>query len=223
MRRTLDERLQTFRDSGLLPHTPTRFQRFLGQLEMVGYVISPDATDAERYSGAPLGGPLVRQPLSAALVGIDHFRVGDGLGASLGGLCRHLLFVFHQGMPNYDLQLIQTHPDGLETLRRFMEDAQTEQTPRGRRLSRAAGWIVPDSKDYREQFLRPGGWIDRAVRFDYDPPPSTDPSLRPEFNSLVRFLVYCHDHYPEHPGALEWQRWPQTLLTIGTTRWRNIQ
>ena len=218
---TLDERLQIFRDEGLLPHPPTRFQRFLGQLEMAGYVISPDANDAERYRGAPLGGPVIRQPLSAALVGLDHFRVGDGLGASLGGLCRHLLFVFHEGMPSYDLQLIQTHHNGLEQLRAFMSDAQEKRTTRGRLLARTSSWIVPNSDEYRNQFLEAGGWIERAAKFQYDPAPLSDPSLRPEFHTLLNFLTYCSKQYPKNPNEFAWYSWPSKLFRIATTCWRN--
>ena len=110
-------RLAPFVEAGLIPVLPTHAQIAQGEVEMLPYVISSDATVEPRYAGAPLGHPVVRQPILLALIGRDHLDTGTGVACELDSVIRHLHFTYHQGMPVWDLQVIQTHPGGLQRLR----------------------------------------------------------------------------------------------------------
>ncbi|MCA9519872.1 MAG: hypothetical protein KC609_02825, partial [Myxococcales bacterium] len=169
--RNLTERLKPFLERGLIRAIPTPWQLVQGSLEMAPYVVTPDAGDRSRYDGARFGHPLLRTPIVLAQIGIDHLQIGHGLFVrSAESYFKHLMFVYHEGMPTYDLQLVQTVPNGLERLRAFAEAIERGATPRARRQRKLIGWVIPEASRYRHEFLRNGGWIDRAERFDY---PST--------------------------------------------------
>src|SRR5882757_10199953 len=129
----LHERLRVFIDAGLLPRVPTSWQIRQGELQMAPYVISSDATAEEGYAGGPLGHPLLRQPLIFSQVGRDHLHIGSALGCAHASLCAHLQLTFHRGMPVFDLQVLQTHPDGLARLRRALEEMVAGSTRLARR------------------------------------------------------------------------------------------
>jgi hypothetical protein len=136
MTRNLDERLAVFVKAGLLERIPTRWQILQGEIEMTPYVVSTDATAESGYRDRPIAHPLVRQLVIFSHVGRDHLRTGTALGASLESLCAHLILTFHQGMPTFDLQVIQTHRDGLARLEaaiRDTRDAASHQTRDGAR------------------------------------------------------------------------------------------
>src|SRR5260370_31958369 len=132
----LEERLRVYLDAGLLRRVPTRFQIRQGELEMTPYVASTDATAEEGYVGARFGHPVLRQPLIFTEVGLDHLALGAALGVKLESLCVHLALTYHRGMPVFDLQAVQTHPDGLARLRAALEEIRSGSTPRGRRRRR---------------------------------------------------------------------------------------
>src|SRR5262245_54495770 len=180
----LRERLRVVVEAGRLRHVPNRWQLSQGVVEMAPYVTSTDATAEEGYDGAPLGHPVLRQPLIISQVGPDHFRLGSALGCAHASLCAHLELTFHQGMPVFDLQVVQTHPDGLARLRRSIEELLAEATPRARRRARIARLILKDARAYHESFLGADGWIARAERFDYVTPDGAGSKFPVEFFSL---------------------------------------
>lgn len=201
--RDLEQRLRPLREAGLFTGLPTRWQLLLGQVEMAPYVVMPDAGDGARYRGARCGHPLLRTPIVLSQVGWEHLRVGHGLDASLRALVLHLAYVFHEGMPIFDLQLVQTHEGGLDALRRFLEALEDDREAHHRRL---IDLVIPDARSYRRRFLETDGWIDRAARFDYPPPTSAAAFLRPEFTQLTSFLAYCREAFPESPrGETPWR------------------
>lgn len=216
----LASRMQCYVDRGWIPRLPTRWQRFQGQLEMAGYVVTPDPKDAERYADAPLGNPVLRQPLIISQIGFDHFRVGDGLGTPAAKLWLHLAFVYHLGMPLYDLQLLQTLPGGLEGLRRNMQETQDGTTATGRRRRRLIDLVIPQAAAYRQRFLEPGGYIDRAEAYDYPRAEDEAPCIRPEFLSVVNFLNHCARAYPAQISDVGYGRLGGHLAALATTRWR---
>jgi hypothetical protein len=205
----LQQRLTQFIESGLLSKVPNKWQRLQGSYEMAPFVVIPDKDDKERYEGSSMGNPLLRTPIVLAYIGWDHFRVGSGLGASSQSLIRHLCIVHHQIMPDYDLQLLQTHSSGLEELRSYLSEidgpSPSKSTLRHRRWIKK---VLPRAEDYRREFTRPGGWIDRARAMDYTPDEQIPDHLRAEFFSLTRFLEYCLTLPPDCPA---WKR-PQQLL-----------
>ncbi len=214
-------RLGVFVDAGLIPQVPTRFQLLQGQLEMAPFVLLPDEGDAERYAGAPLGHPLLRTPLVFWEIGVDHMRIGHGLHAAAESLYRHLMFVWHEGMPAYDLQLIQTVPGGLETFRRYVQDIDSGATPERARQRKRIDLIIPQASDYRRRFLEPGGWIDQAVALDYPGEEEVASFLRPEFMSLIRFSNYCASTFPRQPLDISLGRLPGHLAELVSRRFRS--
>ena len=211
---TLEKRLAPFLDAGMLDVVPSPAQIRQGELEMALYVISADATREDLYRNAPWGHPWIRQPFILSQVGPDHFQIGAGLGSSVDAICAHLHFTFHQGMPSWDLQLLQTHPGGLDRLRERVEGLLAPATPAQRRQAWLASRIVPDATAYHRQFLGERGWIARAERLDYPAADSTD--LPPEFADLTAFLSYVR----RFPVALSWAQWARQGPWLATRRIR---
>lgn len=215
--RDLHQRLRHFRAAGLIAAMPTPWQLLLGQLEMAPYVVMPDAGDSARYQGARCGHPLLRTPIVLSQVGWEHLRVGHGLDASLRALVLHLAYVFHEGMPTFDLQLVQTHEGGLDALRRFLEAVDAGNEPHHRRL---IDLVIPDAPAYRRQFLEEGGWIDRAAALDYPTPATAATFLRPEFTQLTTFIAYCRDTFPESPRSEAPWRVARRIASLASRRLR---
>jgi len=213
-------RLSVFVEAGLIPQVPTPFQLLQGQLEMAPFVLLPDAGDDDRYAGAPLGHPLLRTPLVLWEVGPDHLRIGHGLHAEAESLYRHLMFVYHEGMPAYDLQLIQTVPGGLAAFRRYAQDIEDGRTPERARQRQRIDLVVPQASRYRQHFLEPGGWIDQAAAFDYPPLATAAAFLRPEFTQLTSFVDYCVDTFPASPSGQSPLEVAREMARLGTRRLR---
>ncbi len=213
-------RLAPFLERGLVKGIPSTWQMLLGQLEMAPYVVMPDAGDKARYDGAPLGHPLLRTPLIVSQIGWEHFRIGHGLHSTIETLELHLAYVYHEGMPVFDLQLVQTHPDGLERLRERLariDVASDKVSVHDRQLS---GLVIPDAEGYRRKFLEPGGWIDRAAAWDYPPISDAASFLRPEFTTLTSFVDYCLDTFPASPSDETLGQTARRIADLGTRRFR---
>jgi hypothetical protein len=217
--RDLAIRLQPFVQAGLLPALPTWWQLRQGELEMIPFVLSSDATDESRY--APwLGHPWIRQPIILWQVGRDHLRAGSGLGTSLSSLCKHLHLTHHLGMPVYDLQLVQTHAGGLDRLERETVAVLAGSESWARRRRRVVGLLLQDPPEYLERFLGADGWIARARRFEYPAPTDEGSPFPPEFYSLASFCGYCAERFPKHPRDLGWSALPMHLASRLTRRLR---
>jgi hypothetical protein len=131
------------------------------------------------------------------------------------------MFVWHEGMPAYDLQLIQTVPDGLETFRRYVQDIDSGATPERARQRKRIDLIIPHASEYRRRFLEPGGWIDQAVALDYPGEEEVASFLRPEFMSLIRFSNYCASTFPRQPLDISLGRLPGHLAELVSRRFRS--
>ena len=216
----LNQRCEAFVRAGLLPVVPTRWQTWQGTLEMTPYVMSTDATEESRYQGAVFGHPLARQPIIISQVGLDWFRSGPALGSRCDSVCRHLHFTYHQGMPVFDLQLLQTYSYGLERMRAETEELLANSTPWARRTNRLVGLILPDASEYFERFLGTHGWIERAARFDYPGPSAEGAAFPREYFSLIDFLNYCAQRFPASPADTPWHRMPGHLYSVVSRRFR---
>lgn len=217
---SLDDRLRVFRDAGLLDRVPTRWQLLQGEIEMTPYVISTDATAEEGYRDHLWSKPVPRQLLIFAHVGRDHVRTGSALGAKLESLCAHLAVTFHRGMPVFDLQVVQTHRDGLQRLTAAIEEARDGSTPLGLRRRTLATRLFRDPDAYFAQFLGERGWIARAARFDYPEPAVEGSRFPPEFFSLVALAAYCARTFPERPRDVMPWRYPGHIARLATRRFR---
>ena len=216
-RYSLAARLAPFVQAGLVTRVPTAMQVRQGELQMLPYVISSDATNELYYAGTPLGHPVVRQPVLLTLIGRDHLETGTGFAAKLDSVIRHLHFTYHQGMPVWDLQVIQTHPGGLEALRAETEALLAPQSLVHRARRRLLGMIVADPDAYLQLFLGVDGYIARAARFDYPKPSEEDAEFPPEFFSVVDFMNYCATAFPE---SVPLHRIPATALEVVSRRFR---
>ncbi len=213
----LAARLAPFVEAGLVRRIPTTAQVKQGEMEMLPYVISSDATDEIHYVGTLLGHPVVRQPVIFSLVGLDHLEVGTGLAAKLDSVIRHTHFTYHQGMPVWDLQVIQTHEGGLERLRAETEALLAPKTMLHRARRMLLGLILADPEPYLRLFLGDNGYIARAERFDYPKPNEEDAAFPAEFFSLVDFMNYCADTFPEHVPL---HRVPKRFVEVISRRFR---
>lgn len=216
-RERLNLRLSPFTDAGLLSAVPNPWQIIQGSFEMAPYVVIPDEDDSDRYGPAPIGHPLLRTPIVLAYIGPDHFQIGSGLRAAPRSIIRHLCIVHHQVMPDYDLQLLQTHEEGTDRLKHYLRELDH---PRPRLIvrlhRRMISAVMPDPKGYRNELIRPGGWIDQAERMEFTPEEVMPEHLRKEFFSLTRFLRHCLT-LPE--TCPTWSK-PSALLRRLGTRFR---
>lgn len=217
--RSYRRRLQPFVAAGLLPAVPTRWQILQGELAMAPYVVSTDVTDEWRYRRAPLGHPVLRQPLIFREIGFDHFILGTGMSASAMAVCRHLQFTFHRGMPVWDLQVLQTNAGGLELLEQTTSALLEARTADDRRVRRRLERILPDPETYLRRFVGSDGYVARAAAFDYPEPSRNNPAVPPEYASLVTFMRHA-ETYPQHPRDLPLPRWPGHIARLATRRWR---
>lgn len=191
--RQLRRRMRVYLQNGIVTNLPNRWQVLQGEWEMAPYVVAPDDDDAIRYAGAPMGNPLLRTPIVLCYIGLDHFRVGTGLGASAKSVVKHLNIVHHQVMPDWDLQLLQLKKEGLEQLRWYIGELDSRRPAIKHRIHRKLiDAVLPDAKRYRQSFVERGGWIDRAQNHDYTPDTDIPEYLRSEFFSLMRFMEWCN-------------------------------
>ncbi len=218
----IQSRLSVFVDAGLLApeQVPTWWQLRQAEVEMTPYVISTDATSEAMYDGRVLGHPWLRQPLIITQVGLDHFRTGSGLGARHRSVCNHLHLTYHQGMPVFDLQIIQTHDRGLERFRERTQALADGSTAEARRLRRIGRLTLADPDAYYQQFLGEHGWISRAQRFDYPGPENEGSAFPREFYSLVDLVRYAATSFEAHPAQLGWHRLPLHLARLSGRRLR---
>jgi hypothetical protein len=187
---------------------------------MAPYVVSTDVTDEWRYARAPLGHPILRQPLIFREIGFDHFNMGTGMQAGAMAVCRHLQFTFHRGMPVWDIQVLQTSRGGLELMAETTEALLEGSDEGSRRARRRLERILPEPETYLREFLGPRGYIARAAAFDYPTPRDNNPAVPPEYASLVNFMRYSEATYPRHPSDLPAHRWPAHFARLATRRWR---
>jgi hypothetical protein len=218
--RWLARRLELFRRAGRIPNLPTQFQVASGELEMLPYVLSPDATEERRYRHRALGNPFVRQAVILREIGTDHLDPGTGLRARLASVIRHLHFTYHQGMPVWDLQVLQTHPSGLDAFRQETRRLLSRDTDDARRRMARLRTVLRDPVEYLERFLGDDGWIARAERMDYASPDHEDSAFPIEFYSLVDFMEHCARKHPSHASELSPLRVPAHLVAQLTRRSR---
>ncbi|MFT4622283.1 MAG: hypothetical protein ACI8PZ_000939 [Myxococcota bacterium] len=216
--RTLSHRLAPFIDRGLLSGVPNPWQLAQGGLAMTPYVLSPDVTAERHYRDVWVARPVPRQLMLLRVNGLDHLSSGSGLRIRLRSVCRHLQLTWHEGMPVFDLQLAQTHPDGLHILRRSTAALLAPRTAEERRVRRVADRLFPAPEEYFATFLEPGGWIDRAAAFDYSTAAEDGSNMPAEYHTLTGFLEHCLT-LPASPADVGWGRVPVHLAQQAARRW----
>jgi hypothetical protein len=110
-----------------------------------------------------------------------------GLTQRAEQIVRHVLSVYHEdAFLGYDLQLLQSHPEGLALLAREAQRVAESETPWAPYLRRLVGW-----PGYHAGLVR---LAESAARFEYPDPLDVDR----RFASLVGFAEFCRS-MPDWP------------------------
>jgi hypothetical protein len=75
---------------------------------------------------------------------------------------------------------------------------------------------MPNDREYRNEMIRTGGWIDQAERMEFTPEEAMPKHLRIEFFSLIGFLGHC---LTLSESCSSWSK-PSTLLRLLITKFR---
>jgi hypothetical protein len=194
--RSARERLQFFVDQGLLDAVPTSWQIAAGTIVMLPVVLGETPRGRAMSRRTILGQIPLRAPLQMFYCP-PQAVVGSGLTASRETVVRHVLSVYHEdGMLTYDLQLVQSHPGGLDDLERR---ARAVVAGRGL-LSRFLTSLV-GGPGYHARVVE---LCVAARRFEY----AVSPSLDARFATLTGFANFCRT-LPTFPGlsfyGLDWR------------------
>ncbi|MDQ3035719.1 MAG: hypothetical protein M3Y87_25155, partial [Myxococcota bacterium] len=139
----LDARLARLEALGLVDRAPSRLQLVVGSIDMLRFWIEPAARDYYAQRGISFGLHQLLRVLDdpASMVDPTGFLVDRDV------IIGHLMQVVHAN-PAYDLQLLQSHDDGLEELQRQVESMLAGTHPRARSI----GAIVEEA-DYHARLL----------------------------------------------------------------------
>ena len=183
---TAAERLAFFVEHGYLDASPTSWQIKVGWMAMLPITLSESDRERTRSRRTWMGQVPVRVPLQI-LYNPRQISVGTGLTNGVRTIVRHLLSVYHEdAFLGYDLQLLQSHPGGLQHLRAEAQRVADGDTLWAPYLKRLVGW-----PGYHAGLIT---LAERAERFEYPDPLDLDP----RFASLVGFSRFC----------LEMPTWP---------------
>ncbi|AKF05269.1 hypothetical protein DB32_002418 [Sandaracinus amylolyticus] len=191
----LDARLSRLVALGHVERAPTRLQLVVGSIDMLRFWIEPAARDYYARRGIGFGLHQVLRVLDdpASMVDPTGFLVDRDV------IIGHLMQVVHAN-PAYDLQLLESHEDGLEALERQVRAMLDGTHPRARSI----GAIV-EEPDYHARLLE-------YVRAFRDDPRAA--------HAPVRENVVASDHFRRIeqtfgtlPGAMRYfARLPTTAL-----------
>jgi hypothetical protein len=170
----LDARLARLEALGHVPAAPTRVQLVVGAIDMLRFWINPAAADYYRDRGIGSGLHQVLRILDEPASMIDPV----GFLSTRDNIIGHLMQVVHAN-PIYDLQLLESHEDGLESLESQLEQMLDGTHPRARSI----GAIV-EEPDYHARLLA----FVRAYREAPDAPAPLRQNVedKPRFQELDR-------------------------------------
>ncbi len=141
--RKVQPRLQRLKELGWIEEIPTRLQRIVGALDMVRFFIVPCADDYYRSKGINFYFHTLLRFLDDPASVIDP----TGFNSSRDTIIGHVLQVVHAN-PDYDLQLLESFPDGLAA----MED-QVRQVLAGTHPRTASIRATVEDPDYHARLL----------------------------------------------------------------------
>jgi hypothetical protein len=163
-------RLERLRERGWIDVVPTRLQRIVGAIDMLRFFIVPCAADYYRDRGIN----FVFHTLLRALD--DPASVVDptGFGSDRDTIIGHVLQVVHAN-PDYDLQLLDSFPDGLAEM-----EAQVLQILDGTHPRAASILATVEDQDYHRR-------LHEHVRAFRSSPRDSSPLLRDNILDDERF------------------------------------
>ena len=170
-----EARFEFFVAHGLLEAVPEPWQVTAATIEMLPFAFNETPVEHAANRVSVWGYVPLRVPLQL-LYCPQQAIVWNGLLASPSTLVDHLLSAFHEdGVIAYDLQLLQSYPEGLDLLERSAEEVASGEHPLAFMLSAIAGGYHAHLADLARA----------ARRLEYPV------DLHPHFSSLVGFGRYC--------------------------------
>jgi hypothetical protein len=183
----IEARLGFFVRHGLLEDLPSAWQVRVGKIAMLPITLSESERERARSRRTWAGQIPLRVPLQL-LYSPKQVFADTGLSLAPRDIVRHLLCVYHEdAFLAYDLQLLHSHPDGLELLQRRAQavlDGRTRWAPLLREVVGGPG--------YHARLIELAA---AAREFEYPDPLDLDG----RFCSLVGFAQFCRT-LPDWPG-----------------------
>ena len=136
-------RLERLRALGHIDAIPTRLQRIVGALDMMRFFIVPAAADYYAEKGLDFRFHQLLRFLDDPASVIDP----TGFNSTRDNIIGHVMQVVHAN-PEYDFQLLDTGPDGMEEMER-----QVEAVLRGTHPRAASILAIIEEPDYHARLL----------------------------------------------------------------------
>lgn len=179
MEQHVHDRVGFFVKHGYLDQVPTPWQLKVGWLAMLPVTLSESDRERERSRNTLMGQVPVRVPLQI-LYNPRQLVTDTGISQRPEQIVRHLLSVYHEdAFLGYDLQLLHSHPGGLELLRDEAAKVVEGRTGWAPYLRKLVSW-----PEYHARLVE---LAEAAQRFEYPDPLDIDP----RFASLVGFAKFC--------------------------------
>lgn len=141
--RKVQPRLQRLKELGWIDEIPTRLQRIVGALDMLRFFIVPCAEDYYKSKGINFYFHTLLRFLDDPASVIDP----TGFNSSRDTIIGHVLQVVHAN-PDYDLQLLESFPDGLDAM-----EAQVRQLLAGTHPRTASIRATVEDPEYHARLL----------------------------------------------------------------------
>jgi hypothetical protein len=139
----LEDRLRRLHELGYVERVPNRVQLVVGSIDMLRFWISPAAADYYRDKGIDFRFHQLLRILDEPASMIDP----TGFLSTRDNIIGHVMQVVHAN-PCYDLQLLESHEDGLDELERQIQEMIDGTHPRAASI----GAIV-EEPDYHARLL----------------------------------------------------------------------
>jgi hypothetical protein len=190
----LDARLERLRELGYVDQVPTRLQLVVGSIDMLRFWITPAAAEYYASQDIHFGFHQILRILEEPASMVDP----TGLFTERDVIIDHLLQVTHAN-PAYDLQLLESHADGIAELLQQVEAATRGAHPKQSQLE-----ATIEDPDYYGRLL---GYAENFSRDRFALPPLRDNIQSPKwvaieqtFGTLPAALRYCAQ-MPKRPLA----------------------
>lgn len=136
-------RLERLEALGHIDHVPSRLQRIVGAIDMMRFFIVPAAADYYAEKGLDFRFHQLLRFLDDPASVIDP----TGFNSTRDNIIGHVMQVVHAN-PEYDFQLLDTFPDGMDEMER-----QVRALLRGEHPRAASILAIIEEPDYHERLL----------------------------------------------------------------------
>ncbi|MCB9595955.1 MAG: hypothetical protein H6719_24760 [Sandaracinaceae bacterium] len=175
----IDERLGFFVRHGMLERVPSAWQISVGWVAMLPITLSESERERARSRRTWMS-QIPRRALFQVIYEPRQLRIDTGLRQRPDQIIGHVLSVYHEdAFLGYDLQLLQSHPGGLDRLRERATEVAEGRTRWSGYLETLTSW-----PGYHARLVE---LADEAEAFRYPDPLDLDP----RFASLVGFATWC--------------------------------